>query len=94
MQRELSSVEKRRIARAFFRFETFRHLVPPQHRNDHSKYNVPTAGFDFLKSFDLDEVEEIACVRDYLIRKLWHNFDLLENDFAQGRQSQRFIEEL
>ena len=83
-QRGLSDVEMGRIARAFYRFETFRHLFA----SPRGRYGGPPTGpqpaVEFLKTFDLDGVEEIACVRDYVVRKLCHVFDAIEDAFVRG----------
>lgn len=83
VQQKLSEVEKERIARAFFRFETFRNLFPPTVTDDQPS-NVSQTAIGFLQGFDADETEEIVCIRDYFIRRLWHMYDGIEDDFARG----------
>ncbi|KAG6986476.1 hypothetical protein G7Y79_00081g100710 [Physcia stellaris] len=82
---ELSVVEELRIARALCRFDTFHSLFPPRSGNGDGWYREelrPCA--DFLESYDYDEVEEIACITDYIRRRLWRIFDLVEDDFVSG----------
>ena len=85
LNRPPTYIESQRIARAFYRFETYRYLFPPQ---DHFSYNgvveVPQQAYKFLNSYELDEIEEIACIRDYMVRRLWGVFDLIEDEFVQG----------
>ena len=83
----LSSIEKSRIARAFCRFETFRHLFPPAYE-EWSDINKLQPGVNFLNKYNYDEIEEIACVRDYIIRQLWTVFDDIEDDFVQGQPAE------
>ena len=44
-------------------------------------------GADFLETYDNDEIEEIACIRDYLYRQMINIFNLIEDDFVEGRLS-------
>lgn len=82
VQRDLSEIEKQRIARAFFRFETYRQLFPPESMFVDVRISDLTA--EFLSQFDMDEIEEIMCVGDYIIRRLWGIFDRMEDDFVRG----------
>ena len=84
MHRKISMIETERIARAFFRLETFRHLFPPRSTTDGTRMTASQLAVDFLNTYELDEIEEIVCVRDYLIRKLWVIFDRIEDDFVGG----------
>ena len=69
---ELSPNEKRRIYRAFYRFELFRALfseprgikIPPESRRC---FDAMDQSLQFLSIFKAWEVEELACVRDYII---------------------------
>lgn len=82
IQRDLSEIEKQRIARAFFRFETYRQLFPPESMFVDVRISNLTA--EFLSQFDMNEIEEIMCVEDYIIRRLWGIFDRMKNDFVRG----------
>jgi len=70
---ELSVNEKRRIYRAFYRFELFRalfarsyYLVAPE---DSWYFDTMDQSFLFLSIFNAWEVEELACVHDYIFRR-------------------------
>jgi hypothetical protein len=61
---DLSSNEKRRIYRSFYRFELFRALFTYSR-----SFDAMDQSLLFLSIFKLWEVEELACVRDYMIRR-------------------------
>lgn len=84
---DLSHTEKARITRAFCRFETFRHLFSSflEEREWYLEELRPCA--DFLDKYNPDEIEEIACVRDYLSRRLWFAFDQVEDNLVHGELS-------
>lgn len=88
MHRELSTIESGRIARAFFRFETFRHLFSPLCSVDRVRIIDSQLAVAFLYVYELDEIEELVCIRDYIIRRLWSIFDRIEDDFARERSLQ------
>lgn len=79
---DLSINEKRRIYRALYRFELFRALftepggiqIPPESRRC---FDSMDQSLLFLSIFKVWEVEEVACVRDYIIRR--HTEILREN---------------
>ncbi|KAL8767353.1 MAG: hypothetical protein Q9209_006116 [Squamulea sp. 1 TL-2023] len=83
----LSVIEKCRLQRAFCRFETFCCLfvalkdADTQLRPNHT---YETQSRWFLREFTPDEVEEIASIRDYLIRRLWHTIEAVEEDAMVG----------
>ncbi len=79
----LSDVEAGRLQRAFCRFETFRLLFSSPHSTE-SPLTVPEQAQMFLEAFADWEIEEIACVRDYLVRRLSQVFDQLEDEFVLG----------
>ena len=86
LQSELSEVEILRIQRALFRFECLRYIC--QRRSDHmTTYDMIMQNRESLLKYDLDEIEEVACVRDYIIRRLWVIFDQIEDDLVQGAQA-------
>ncbi|KAL8726880.1 MAG: hypothetical protein Q9166_006432 [cf. Caloplaca sp. 2 TL-2023] len=83
----LSPVELGRLQRAFCRFETFCSLFVAA-KNDEDRFAHGSQVVSFLmEPFTADEVEEIACIRDYLIRRLWTAFEALENNALQGDNS-------
>ena len=71
---DLSSNEKRRIYRSLYRFELFRALfiepfdaqIPLESRE---RFDALDKSLLFLSVFKHWEVEELACVRDYMIRR-------------------------
>ena len=93
VQTQLSEIEIRRIARAFYRFETFRLLFPPSCLRYEGFNNAPQLAVDFLNKYDPDEIEEIVSVRDYIVRRLWRVFDKIEDDFVRGVQLEAFLTE-
>lgn len=76
---DLSDIELARIQCALFRFETFHYLFM-----EPVDAKIPTcrsyAAFKYLDLYESDELEEIACIRDYIIRRLWGVFESIEND--------------
>lgn len=84
VQREPTYIEMQRIARGLFRFETFGRLFAPKPMSEDALYRDRPSqlAIEYLNTFDPDEVEEIATVRDYLIRKLWRVFDRIEDNFV------------
>ncbi|KAL8824502.1 MAG: hypothetical protein Q9191_005018 [Dirinaria sp. TL-2023a] len=83
----LSLTELGRLQRAFCRFETYRHLFSPDLLIEPFGETILSANEQahaFLEEFDAEEVEEIACVRDYIVRRLWHIFDMMEDKFVAG----------
>lgn len=88
VQSELSSIETARIARALYRFELFRHLFPPAYHGDWCEIEKLQPGVDFLNQWDPDEIEEIACIKDYILRRLCNIFDQMEDDLVRGESSE------
>ena len=88
LQSRLSEVETSRIRRAFFRFELLRHICSPE-SSDMKIWETSDQNGRFLLKYGLDGIEEIACVRDYIIRRLWALFDQMEDDLVQGAQAER-----
>lgn len=78
----LSVKEAERLERAFCRFETFRHLFSGEKYNQ-TPFTALEQAHLFLEEFNRWEIEEIACVRDYLIRRLNGIFDLVEDEFVE-----------
>ena len=84
---QLSRIEKGRIARAFCRFETFGLLYASAFRNQDFPADLQM-GVGYLDKYNPDEVEEIVCVKDYIVRRLWSVFDQVEDDFVNGNLSE------
>ncbi|KAL9582738.1 MAG: hypothetical protein Q9212_003121 [Teloschistes hypoglaucus] len=76
---DLSDVKLARIQRALFRFETFHYLFMEPEDD-----KIPTcrsyAAYKYLDLYESDELEVIACIRDYIVRRLWNVFESIEND--------------
>ena len=86
LQSGLSEVETSRIRRAFFRFESLRHICKRKSVGMR-RWEIIKQNCEFLLKYNLDQIEEIACVRDYIIRRLWVIFDQMEDDLVQGAQA-------
>ncbi|KAL8788677.1 MAG: hypothetical protein Q9195_007178 [Heterodermia aff. obscurata] len=86
LQSSLSEAEMVRIRRAFFRFELSRHICQRKSDDMHIA-DMSLQNGRFLLKYDLDEIEEITCVRDYIVRRLWAVFDQMEDDLVQGAQA-------
>ncbi|KAL8645166.1 MAG: hypothetical protein Q9226_007422 [Calogaya cf. arnoldii] len=82
---DLSATELGRLQRAFCRFETFCCVLGDPSCADIGKFHNYSARY--LATFAPEDKEEIACVRDYLIRRLWGVFDAVEADAMQGENS-------
>lgn len=95
----LSGVEKGRLQRAFYRLELFGRIF---NEGPHSRGNYSVAGSGqfspeqqasmFLKNIPPWEIEELACVRDYLLQQLIRVFKRVENRFV-GRWMAQFPHE-
>lgn len=82
---EYGLTEIGRVQRAFCRFQTFCHLffVPePEGREVDLDYYIQARRY--LLEYLADEIEEIACIRDYLARRLWGVFEAIEERALQG----------
>ncbi|KAL8814805.1 MAG: hypothetical protein Q9223_006005 [Gallowayella weberi] len=84
----LSAVEQGRLQRAFCRFEMFSCLMGHGCAAEKETLSNSYYGNFFLRSFTPDEAEEIACIRDYMIRRLCGLFDDIENDVLAGKDSE------
>lgn len=92
-----SSTELRRIHRALYRFQMFCNLF--SHGEDNPWMDIGSRVFDpqdksfiFLLMFAAWEVEELGCIRDYIISKYAAWFEEVEADLS--RYSPRFADEL
>ena len=78
----LSTNEARRISRAFYRFEIYCAIFSRPR-----KRKAPSGiCYLFLHQFPPWEVEEIACVRDYIIDRYAHMFAKHEHELVQQSQ--------
>ena len=96
----LSDLELTRLRRAFFRFETYRNLFARcplgLEQNDHNvqrshpvaPLNVFEQGKMFFGSSPVYHIVEIACVRDYLYRRLRGIFDQVEDETVRALQAE------
>lgn len=90
---DLSDVEYARIQRAFVRFENFRYLFAAE-KNTPVDLNYSNFACRFMNAYAPDEAEEIVCVRDYLVRRLWETFESIEDDALQEHGSDGPIRQL
>lgn len=86
LRSNLSRVEKARIQRAFCHWETFVRLLP------RTTFDPAEFAVRFLQDLDIDEVEEISCIRDYLMHRLWVVFDRIEDDFVSNSETRNDVE--
>ena len=86
LRTKLSSIELARLQRAFCRFETHWHLFAPEPSGSPSM-TAEEQTHNFHEELELEEVEELACVRDYIVRRLWAIFDLMEDVVVAGEPS-------
>ena len=96
----LSESELSRLRRAFHRFEIYRQLIArcssEQDHRDHkhhdwlseSSLTLLELGQLFFHNTLLYEVAEIACVRDYLYRRIRGMFDLVEDVAVDALQAE------
>ncbi|MCJ1252805.1 hypothetical protein MMC24_000611 [Lignoscripta atroalba] len=77
----LSTVEEGRIQRAFYHLELYAHLffIKP---NENEELSAVEQARLFLAEFPSWQIDELACVSDYLLRRLGAVFDEVENDFV------------
>ncbi|KAL8847261.1 MAG: hypothetical protein Q9221_007685 [Calogaya cf. arnoldii] len=74
---EYGITEKGRVQRALCRFEILCHLKYSATFREERK---------FMLQYLADDVEEIACIRDYLVRRLCGVFEAIEERAVQGNQ--------
>ena len=82
----LSTIERGRLQRAFFRFEIYRkvfHIAEEPRGLDPLFSEIEQADL-FLPLFAPWEIEELACVNQYLMNTLESVFDGLEDDFVNA----------
>lgn len=92
---EISETESRRFRRAFCRFETYRQLFSRcSSKLDHDlrrcSYEPSLTAYEQAEKFFQDmpayQIAEIACVRDYLHRRLRGVFDQIEDEVVKRLQ--------
>ncbi|KAL9630279.1 MAG: hypothetical protein Q9204_004802 [Flavoplaca sp. TL-2023a] len=78
LQSDLSGVEEGRLQRAFCHFEIFSRLffVP---KAEQAGLDYRLLAENYLRNQIPDDVEELACVRDYLVRRLRGVFEAMED---------------
>ncbi|KAL9016474.1 MAG: hypothetical protein Q9185_006167 [Variospora sp. 1 TL-2023] len=81
-----SAIEKGRVQRAFCRFETMGILLAALKGTD-DKIDFLIQGQRFLAQYAEDDVEELACVRDYFVRRLWGVIEAIEEDGMRAKPS-------
>ncbi|KAL9114051.1 MAG: hypothetical protein Q9227_001823 [Pyrenula ochraceoflavens] len=81
----LSSTERGRLQRAFFRFEIFRRLFrQPLHRDDSTPFPDGKEQAElFLSHFPAWEIEELACIHQYLQGAIEKEFDKIEDELVE-----------
>ncbi|KAI4113271.1 MAG: hypothetical protein LQ345_005714, partial [Seirophora villosa] len=84
LESPLSAIEKGRIQRAFCRFETTGLLLTTLEGKGDVYLDQ---GQQFLGQFTTDDIEEVACVRDYFARRLWGVFEAIEEDAMRAKPS-------
>ncbi|KAI4196084.1 MAG: hypothetical protein LQ350_006781 [Teloschistes chrysophthalmus] len=84
---DLSHVEYGRIQRAFCHFEVFRYLFRAPKDAEIDMYLL-CATAQYLGELLIDEVEEIGCIRDYMIRRLCGVFEQIEADALKEHEEQ------
>lgn len=77
----LSETELVRLQRAFYRYGTCQNMMRASRLNSEHVYDQFA---DFLSAFSPWEVEEIACVHDYMLRRLDQVTQQLEEEFIQS----------
>ncbi|ERF70789.1 hypothetical protein EPUS_08347 [Endocarpon pusillum Z07020] len=81
--RALSQTEYSRLARAFYHLELYGSLFSRLDAEEDDT-SVSEQSCDFLQSLKDWELEELLCVRDYLIERLTEYLNQVEDDFMQG----------
>ncbi|KAI9875610.1 MAG: hypothetical protein M1830_008208 [Pleopsidium flavum] len=78
----LSSIEEARLQRAFYRVELYGHLFYTDPGARESMRALEQA-HTFLAEFPPWQIEELACIRDYISRRLAEAFDQAEDHFVK-----------
>ncbi|KAL9117485.1 MAG: hypothetical protein Q9187_005977 [Circinaria calcarea] len=94
----LSTTEESRLQRALCQFELYGHLFCTKvedeyghiHFNGMSQLTALEQANLFFNRLVPWRVEEVACVRDYLVRRLENLFDRVEDDYVKSVIAERF----
>ena len=85
-EKPLSLIEEARLQRALYRFEFYCQIYSPQRLSlwsiSKQLFSAVDQSHDFLSQFPPWQVEELACIRDYIHDRLRDVFDRLEDDFV------------
>ncbi|KAL8857969.1 MAG: hypothetical protein Q9178_005428 [Gyalolechia marmorata] len=86
LQSDLFVVEKGRLQRAFVLFQTFCCLfgTPKRDKEDKENREYYRQASRYLRIYEPEDVEELACIRDYLVRHLWGIFEAIEEQAMQA----------
>lgn len=78
----LTDTEVGRLQRAFYRYELYAKIFSSDMEyNGEKLWELPSDSFFFLKKYRNWEIEELACVADYLWSLLINSFDRIESTF-------------
>ncbi|KAI9873323.1 MAG: hypothetical protein M1830_000545, partial [Pleopsidium flavum] len=78
----ISSIEEERLQRAFYRVELYGHLFYTD-RDAREGMRALEQAHTFLAEFPPWQIEELACIRDYISRRLAEAFDQAEDHFVK-----------
>ena len=79
----LSNVEEGRIQRAFYRYELYTQIFSSDMEyNGEKLWELPSDSYFFLKKYQHWEIEELACVANYVRSLLSNSFDRIESNFV------------
>lgn len=79
----LSSTEQGRLQRAFYRYELYTQIFSSDIRCSGEKlWEMPSDSYFFLENYQHWEIEELACVENYLWSRLSSSFDRIEPRFV------------
>lgn len=94
---ELSDDELKRLRRGFCRFETYRQLFARcssdfNHDLQHCSRRIPFSVFEqgqmFFQHTPAYQVAEVACIRDYLVRRLRGVFEQVEDEAVKALKAE------
>ena len=94
---KLSDDELERIRRAFYRFETYRRLFARcssdfnhdlQECSGESAFSVFEQGEMFFQHMPMYQITEVACIRDYLFRRLRGIFEQVEDEAVKALKAE------
>lgn len=80
----LSAVEKERLRRAFYRVELFEKLFGDQDNYaSETKFSAKEQAECLLTHYSSSEIEEIACMRDYLRLRMEETYERVDDTFIE-----------